>query len=139
MRNPPIATLALLLTLPWAATASAAAPAVAIDMNIWNDTGGVTFIDPDSFAVIGTAEFERPVMPLRFDATRKSLLVFTASPWKKKAPVTLWSVDTATAAKTSVAVLGRGFGTKTYLLDPGPSSTRLYVVNRTKKSKPVTT
>ena len=138
MRNPPLTIPALLLTLPWAATVSAASPAVAVHMNVWSNKGAVTLIDTDSFAVIGTAEFDQPVMPLRFDATRKSLLAFTASPWKKKAPVTLWSLDTETAAKTSVAELGRGFGSKTYLLDPGPSSTRLYVVNKTKKSKPAT-
>ena len=36
MRNPLIATLAMLLTLPWAATASAATPAVAVHMNVWS-------------------------------------------------------------------------------------------------------
>ena len=57
--------------------------------DIWNGKGGVTLIDPDSFAVIGTAEFDQPVMPLRFDATGKSLLVLTGSQ-SKKSPVTLW-------------------------------------------------
>ena len=137
MRSPPFATLALLLTLPWATTASASTPAVAVHIDIWKGKGAVTLIDPDSFAVIGTAEFDRPAMPLRFDATGKSLLVLTGSQ-SKKSPVTLWSVDTQSAAKTSLHELGRGLGSKTQLLDPGPSSTRFYVIGRTKKSKPAT-
>jgi len=136
MRKPVITALTLLLTLPWAATA-AAAPAVAVHMNIWSNKGAVTLIDGDSFAVIGTAEFDQSVMPLRFDATGKSLLVLTWSQ-SKKSPVTVFSVDTQSAAKTSVAELGRGLGRKTGLLDPGPGSTRLYVIGRTKKSKPAT-
>ena len=47
MRNRPIVTLALFLTRPWAATASAAAPAVAVHMNVWSNKGAVTLIDLD--------------------------------------------------------------------------------------------
>lgn len=129
------AGLALLLALSGDAgdASAASAPAVAVHVNIWNGTGSVTFVDPETFTVGRTAEFEQVPRPLRFDAAGRSLLVVTWSQSKKK-PVNLWSVDTESAASTPLAELGRGL--PWFLPDPG--FTRLYTVAGTKKSKPKT-
>ena len=139
MRNPVVARLALLLSVSWGVGDARAAslPAVAVHTNVWEGTGAVTLIDPESFVVLGTAQFDRFVLPLRFDVTGKSLLVVTASQ-SKKSPVTLRSVDTESAASASLGELGRGLGRRTQLLLPDPGATRLYVIATTKKSKPKT-
>lgn len=136
MPKPAVACLVLLLELSRAAGGgyAASAPAVAVHFNFGLSTrNAVTLIDPDTFAVLGTAEFKGLVQPLRFDPTGSSLVLVTSHPSKKK-PVTLWTLETRSMESKPVADLGRG--AQIHFADP--NAARVYVVAGKKKSKPKT-
>lgn len=111
-------------------------PAVALHRGNKHELGKLTFIDPDTLAVLGVAHVENFPLPLSFDASGAVLHVFSARPpimtaASAKKPWVLSIVDTGAFTTTRVGELGRP-PFRYFTDDP---STRLYVFKTVPKAK----
>ena len=119
-----------------APAAPGALPVAVIHQAKGETPGEVTFVDPDSLAILGTTPVANSPLPLRFDASGNVLYLFDAerssffgTPGKKD--WALAAVDLGSFASRPLGVVGR----PPFLFLGDASGERLYVAGMAKKAK----